>query len=93
MTIIYEIAHVKLYITDRDLLELQIEDTELFDTFDDILHEKFDIENYSISKKEKDGIGLYTLCFAENIDKDTLYKAVTSIEENEVIEIYKINNP
>ncbi len=92
MKIIYEIAHVKLYVAENDLVELCIEDTEVYDRFDDILPEQFDIEDYSITSEQKNGISTYTMHFTENVDRENLLNAVKSISESEVIEIYKMNN-
>ena len=92
METLYEIAHVKLYLTDSNLLELKIEDTELFHAFDDILHEQFDIENYSHSSEIKNGVSIYTLYFRRDQNAENLIKAVKSIDEKEVLEIYKLNS-
>lgn len=92
MKTLYEIAHVKLYLTDDNLLELHIDDTELFDTFDDILIEKYNIDNYDCVTELKDKKSNYKLCFQNDVDSEMVIKAVKSISESEVIRIYKLNN-
>jgi hypothetical protein len=89
---IYEIAHIKLCLTNDNLLELHIEDTEVFDTFDDVLIEKFNIENYYCVTELKSKKPHYILCFQKDIDIEKVITAVKSISENEVIRIYKLNN-
>lgn len=49
----YTIPHVTLFYTDKDEPRLRIEDYELFDTFDDILTEQFDIDDYYIREKRE----------------------------------------
>jgi len=89
---IFEIAHVKLCLTEDNLLELNIEDTELFDTFDDILIEKYNIENYYCVTEMKDEKTNYKLYFQNDVDTEMVIKAIKSISESEVIRIYKLNN-
>lgn len=92
MKTIFEIAHVKLCLTEDNLLELNIEDTELFDTFDDILIEKYNIENYYCVTEMKDEKTNYKLYFQNDVDTEMVIKAIKSISESEVIRIYKLNN-
>lgn len=89
----YAIPHVTLFYTDKDEPRLRIEDYELFDTFDDILIEKFDLDDYYISTENRGNLEIVTIHFSDNTDKDKLSKAVQSIDKKEVERIYKINNP
>lgn len=93
LKIVYAIPHVTLFDTYKDEPRLRIEDYELFDTFDDILHEQFDIDDYYISQENKGSLQIVTIHFPETTDKDKLIKAVQSIDKDEVDRIYKINNP
>jgi len=89
----YAIPNVTLFYTDKDEPRLRIEDYELFDTFDDILNEQFDIDDYSHSIERIGSLEIVTIYFPEHTDKDNLNKAVQSIDKKEVDRIYKINNP
>mgnify|MGYP006345020963 CR=1 FL=1 len=89
----YAIPHVTLFYNDKDEPRLRIEDYELFDTYDDILNEQFDINDYYITTEKKGNLEIVTIHFPDNTDKDKLIKAVKSIEKKEVERIYKINNP
>jgi hypothetical protein len=89
----YAIPHVTLFYTDKYEPRLRIEDYELFDTFDDILTEQFDIKDYYITQEKKGNLDIVTIHFPDNTDKDKLYKAVQSVDKKEVDRIYKINNP
>lgn len=89
----YAIPHVTLFYTDKDEPRLRIEDYELFDTFDDILTEQFNIDDYSHSTERIGSLEIVTVYFPVHTDKDNLNKAVQSIDKNEVDRIYKINNP
>jgi hypothetical protein len=88
----YAIPHVTLFYTKTDEAILRIEDYELFDTFDDILTEQFDFDNYSHTTEQKGNLRICTIYFPENIDREKLNKAVRSIDEKEVEEIFRINN-
>lgn len=89
----YTIPHVTLFYTDKNEPRLRIEDYELFDTFDDILIEQFDIDDYYIRTEKKGNLEIVTIHFPENIDKDKLTKAVQGIDKEEVERIYRMNNP
>lgn len=89
----YAIPHVTLFYNEKDQPRLRIEDYELFDTYDDILTEQFDIDDYYITKEKKGNLEIVTIHFSDNTDKDKLIKAVQSIDKEEVERIYKINNP
>lgn len=89
----YAIPHVTLFYTDKGEAKLRIEDYELFDTYDDILIEQFDIDDFYITTENKGRLEIVTIHFPENTDKEKLNKAVRSIDKNEVERIYKINNP
>jgi hypothetical protein len=89
----FAIPHVTLFYTDKDEPRLRIEDYELFDTYDDILTEQFDIEDYYITTENMGCLEIVTLHFPDTTDKDKLSKAVQSIDKKEVERIYKINNP
>lgn len=53
LKVVYSIPHVTLFCTDNDEPRLRIEDYELFDTFDDILTEQFDIDDYYITQENR----------------------------------------
>ncbi len=89
----FAIPHVTLFYTDKDEPRLRIEDYELFDTYDDILTEQFDIDDFYITTEEKENLEIVTIHFPHNTDKDKLNKAVQSIDKKEVERIFKINNP
>lgn len=89
----YAIPHVTLFYTLKDEPLLRIEDDELFDTFDDILTEQFDIEDYYITKDNRENLAIVTIHFPYDTDKNKLDQAVRSIDQKEVERIYKINNP
>ena len=89
----YAIPHVTLFYTNTDEAILRIEDYELFDTFDDILTEEFNFDNYSHTTEQVGDLTICTIYFPENIDKEKLNKAVRSVDEIEVEEIFRINNP
>ena len=89
----YAIPHVTLFYTDKNEPGLRIEDYELFDTFDDILTEQFDIDDYYITTEKKENLEIVTMHFPDNTDKNKLSKAVQSIDKKKVERIYNINNP
>jgi hypothetical protein len=89
----YAIPHVTLFYTNKDEPRLRIEDYELFDTFDDILQEQYDILDYYIVTEKRGNLEIVTIHFSDTTDKEKLNKAVQSIDEKEVERIYKINNP
>lgn len=89
----YAIPHVTLFYTNTEDLILRIEGYELFDTFDDILNEQFDFVNYSHKTEKLEDLKIYTIYFPKKIDKEKLNRAVRSIGETEVEEIFRINNP
>lgn len=88
----YAISHLTLFYTVTDELILRIEDCELFNTIDDILHDQFDIYGYSHTSEKKDNLEIYTIYFSDKTDREKINKAVRSIDEKEVEEIYSINN-
>jgi len=93
LKVMYAIPHVTLFYTEKDEPRLRIEDYELFDTFDDILTEQFDIGDYYITQEKRESLDIVTIHFPYNTDKDKLNKAVQSIDKKEVDRIYKINKP
>src|SRR5438046_8350036 len=93
MKTLYSIPHVTLWLTDEDILQLRIEDTELFDTFDDIFTEQFDIVDYGHSTENKHDLTIYTIHFPKTIDPNRLLDAIKSLNEKEVERIFRMNNP
>ena|SRR6185369_6358481 len=93
MKILYSIPHVTLWVTDEDILQLKIEDTELFDTFDDIFTEQFDIVDYEHSTENKGDLTIYTIHFPKTVDPKQLLDALMSLDEKEVERIFQMNNP
>jgi len=89
----YSIPHVTLFYTDKNVPQLRIEDTELFDTFDDILTERFNIVDYSHSTENIKDLKVYTIYFQDKISKEKLNEAVKSLDQEEVERIFKMNNP
>lgn len=65
----YAIPHVTLFYTETDEAILKIENYELFDTFDDILTEQSDFDNYSHTTEEKGNLKICTIYFPKNIAK------------------------
>ena len=88
----YAIPHVTLFYTTTNEAILRIEDYELFDTFDDILTEQFNFDNYSHTTEDKGNLRICTIYFPENFEREKLNKAVRSIDEKQVVEIFRINN-
>jgi hypothetical protein len=88
----FAIPHVKLFYTDKEEPLLRIEDYELFDTFDDILTEQYDIEGDYITREDKGNLAIVTIHFSANTDKEKLSNAVQSIDKKEVERIYRLNN-
>ena len=72
---------------------MRIEDYELYDTFEDIINEQFDLEYDYLNREEKNGIEVCTMYFHNNVDKEKLNEAVRSLEQEEVERIFRKNNP
>lgn len=90
--IIYSIPHVILFCSNINEPKLIIESYELFDTFDDLLTEQFDISNYSITTEDGGTKKIVTIHFPINTDLIKLNMAVQSIDSIEVERIYNFNN-
>jgi hypothetical protein len=93
LTVSYAIPHVTLFLTSNNESLLRIEDTELFDVFDDIFTEQFGIENYSHSVNQKGDLSIYTIHFLGNTDLNKLNTAVRSISEEDAKKNFEMNNP
>ena len=89
----YAIPHVTLFYTDKGEARLRLEDYELFDTFDYLLTEHFNLDYDYITNENKGPLGIVTMYFPKSTDKIELEKAVRSIDQKEVERIYRINNP
>lgn len=89
----YAIPHVTLFWSEKDEPVLRIEDYELYDTFEDIINEEFDLEYDYLNREEKNGIDICTMYFNKTVDKEKLDKAVRSLDQEEVERIFRINNP
>ncbi len=89
----HTIPHVTLFYTEIGIPILRIEDSELFDIFDDMLTEQFGIEDYSHTQEQMKNLEVYTFYFSDTIDKEKLNKAVQSIDQTKVEKIFRLNNP
>lgn len=92
MKIKYEIPHVTLLFNDKGETRLRIEDTELFDTIDDILIEQYNFENYTHSSENINGIEVFTIYFPDNIDCEKLEKVLKGLNKEEIEKIFNLNN-
>jgi hypothetical protein len=90
---IYTTPLLTLFSTDKGDLKLRIEDTELCDIVEDILIEQFDIEDFYHTTEQHDSVHVYTLYFADIVDKEKVIEAIKSINQNEIERIFRINNP
>ncbi len=88
----YAIPRITLFYTDKDKPRFRIKGYELFDTYDDILTEQSEIDDYYITTKNTENLEIVTVCFPDNTGKDRMHNEVQRIDKKEVERLYKINN-
>ena len=91
LTVVYAVPHVTLFLDDKEQFQLRIEDYELFDTFDDLLSEHFDID-FEYLFEEKNGLRICTIFFKQIVDEEALIDNLKSIDEKEIERIFRLNN-
>lgn len=87
------LSHINFGTDDEGRLFISVEDTELCDYVEDHLIEKCNIACESMVSSENDGLPVYTIYFQEHIEEQEIIEALSKLTENEVVRIFKINNP
>lgn len=86
------IPHIKIIENSESVVEVSVEDVELFDFIEDYLIEECNLEYEYLKVTDNEGLIIHTMSFPKTIKKETIDVAINKLDQKEIEKIFNINN-
>lgn len=86
------LPHIKIGTSAEGLVNLSIEDYELFDYIDDYLNEQCDIQYEYMSESDNPEEQVFTMYFSDKYNISEIESHLLNLEPKYLEEIYSLNN-
>lgn len=88
-----DLPHISINRDSDGRVTVEVEDTELYDFVEDHLIEVCNLEFVGATSSNRGSLCVYTMFFPKDIAIETLQDALQKIDPEEVVRIFKLNNP